>query len=98
MTASVAWEAEPVTITADEAMDGERRDDERGDRDQAADWLRDALADGPVSSRDVLKQAKDNGISEKTLRRAFKDMGGKPVKGVLRRRVGVGSARRRWPR
>lgn len=77
----IAWAAEPVYMLVDDALAFDRGDaDGRTDREQAADWLRDALADGPMRSTDVIAQAKENGIAEKTLRRAFRDMGGKPHK------------------
>ena len=98
MAAVVEWQKDVVSLSADEAMNPERRDDERSDRDQAADWLRDALTDGPMSSEDVFKQAKENGFSEKTIRRAFKDMGSQAQQDVVQRRVGVEIDRRRWPR
>ncbi len=80
-SAYVAWEPEPISVSADDALGERDKGDEQSDRAQAAEWLRDALADGPVRSTDVIAQAKANGISEKTLRRGFHDMGGKPRKG-----------------
>ena len=63
------WEAEPVTITADEAMTpvegGERTMTEEG-----VDFLRDILSAGRVLYREVKQPAKDADISEKSLRRA----------------------------
>jgi putative DNA primase/helicase len=44
-------------------------------RDEASEWLRDLLAGGPVASKDVLRQAREQGIAEKTLRRAGKGLG-----------------------
>jgi hypothetical protein len=77
----VMWEPDPVTVSADDALAFDRRGgDDRSDREQAADWLREALACGPLASNEALEQGRKNGFSEKTLRRAFKDMGGKSRK------------------
>lgn len=39
-------------------------------RDEAAEWLRALLAPGPVPAKDALRQARDIGLSERTVRRA----------------------------
>jgi len=73
----VAWEADPVTISAEDALS------DRGEApalDEAVEWLGDALANGPRPSREMLQDARENGIAEKTLRRASKRLGIKPVK------------------
>ena len=67
---TVQWEREPVTVSADDVLaDG---DGESGatERDNAAEWLRDLLADGPVSSTDVFNQGNENGFTRPTLNRA----------------------------
>jgi hypothetical protein len=51
-TPVVAWTAEPVIITADEALasegrDGDGQERERPERDDAIKWLRNLLTDGP---------------------------------------------------
>lgn len=38
--------------------------------DEAVEWLRAILADGPVSAKEITKQARDVGISDRTLKRA----------------------------
>lgn len=45
-------------------------DDERSERNETADWLRDELAAGPVAAKEILRAARDAGIAERTLRRA----------------------------
>ncbi len=50
------------------------------DRESAAEWLIDALSDGPVESAELFRQARTCGISAKTLRRAGKALGLKPSK------------------
>lgn len=53
--------------------------DDRGERrdalEEAADYLRDALAGGPRPTRDVLRDARAHGISEAAIRRARKTLG-----------------------
>ena len=75
----VRWEAGPVKVTADEALApaGEGRESVT---DEATEFLRDILADGPVGSKRVLADARELGIPTKTLRRALSRLGGKPTK------------------
>jgi hypothetical protein len=73
-TSRVVWSDMPVTITADEVM-SQTTPEESSALREAQDWLRTALADGPVSSKDIQKQAKDNGIATSTLRRARESLG-----------------------
>jgi hypothetical protein len=65
----MVWEDGPVKgVTADSVL-GESTVD-RSERRDAEAFLRELLADGePMSASDVLKAAKSNGISERTLRR-----------------------------
>ena len=74
----VVWEAEPVTTTADEALSHEpkRRGPKSDERNEAEQFLRDALANGPRPARDVESEAKEcHGISKRTLDRARKVIG-----------------------
>jgi putative DNA primase/helicase len=75
---ALEWFAEPVTTTADEALEPERKPrgrpaEERGDAEQ---FLLDALADGPRLANDVKDEA-INGycIAAKTLQRARERIG-----------------------
>ena len=71
----VAWEAGPVTMTADELLAEEAAGDQsRGARQEAADWLRDVLACGPVGANEIKKRAKEDGIASRTLDRAKKSL------------------------
>lgn len=74
-TSRVAWESEPVTITADEALAPAVDHEARAERDVAAGWLRDYLSDGPRSSRDVKGAAIDAGLAWSTVRRAKDQLG-----------------------
>ena len=79
-TSCVEWDAEPVSITADEAMAPAVDPEERNATDEAMDWLRDRLADGAAEAAAVQKEARQVGISDKTLRRAREKLGIKPRK------------------
>lgn len=76
----VAWDKEIVLISADDALG---RDDDKDDHEStlagdAAEWLSDVLAAGPVPSEDVKKHAKEAGYSWTTIRRAQAALGIKP--------------------
>jgi len=84
--ARLSWEREPVTMTADDALAGERRaggKETRGrpgpaleKRDEAADWLTAILASGPRPAAGILEQRRDGeGGSKKTLVRAKQRLG-----------------------
>jgi putative DNA primase/helicase len=82
----VVWEYEPVKLHADDAFAAEARaakgPDHRGvERREATAWLNNQLADGPVPTSQIIADAKENGFAERTLRRAFKEMGGRSRKG-----------------
>lgn len=74
----IAWENEPVSMTADEALAVES--DDRSATDEAMDFLRELLADGPMKASEAQKEARLAGISEKPLRRAREKLGIKPRK------------------
>ena len=79
--AVVAWEAEPVTVTANEALNVDRpRDDKPTERDTATDWLRELLADGPLPTTEIKSQASEAGFAWATLRRAKERLGVRPRK------------------
>ncbi|PSK99757.1 AAA domain-containing protein [Haloactinopolyspora alba] len=70
--ARVEWEAGTVEHTAATLLRGPVDEDERTERDEAAQWLRDYLADsgGQAASKDIFKAARTAGHSERTLKRA----------------------------
>lgn len=76
--AVVAWEPEPVHMTADEAM-SERRVD-ADEPDGGAAWLRDFLADGPRAATDGWEAAAAEGFGKAAVRRAMKSLGVTPRK------------------
>ncbi|MCC2099511.1 MAG: hypothetical protein KDJ29_21660, partial [Hyphomicrobiales bacterium] len=52
----------------------------RTDRQSAKIWLSDTLSAGRRASSDILADGREFGFSEKTLRRAFKELCGTPQK------------------
>jgi len=67
----IVWEPDPVTITADDLGDALHTTP----RDEAEDWLRQALQGGRVASAKLAAEAKREGISERTLNRVKKRLG-----------------------
>ncbi len=72
----VKWEADPVEISADEALrpDNGRGDGDTSALDEAKDWLQDALVNGPRPVKEILVQTRHDGISKRTLDRAKKTL------------------------
>jgi AAA domain len=78
----VLWDSEHVKVTATEAMEAEAGGgNARAARREADDFLTSRLAEGPVLSADLEAEAKEEGISSRTLRRAKKELGVKSVRG-----------------
>ena len=67
----VTWCDEDVDISASELLGAKVS----RAKDEAADWLRDMLADGPMPSREILDHATQAGLAERTLRRAKDEVG-----------------------
>ena len=81
----VVWEPDPVTMSADDALAATAADpEERTARESAAEWLKEALANGPMPANDVKRAAKESGLAWRTVRRA------QAVAGVKVRRQGFG--------
>jgi putative DNA primase/helicase len=79
---TLAWSAEPVTLAPDDALNPtkEPAPRPRPELDDAIRWLQNALAEGATRSRKIEVAAVAHGISEKTLRRAFRELGGEAVR------------------
>jgi hypothetical protein len=75
---AVAW-GDAVTMTADSVLQPEA-DEERSERLEATDWLREQLSAGPVSAKQVKKDANAAGLSWIPVRRAQGLLGIKPAK------------------
>ena len=72
----VAWESEPIRMSADEALAAELTDaSDPSERDEASEWLQEVLADGPVPAANIWEQAKKNRIADRTLKRAKREIG-----------------------
>ena len=81
----VQWDVEPVRMHADDAFAEEMRKSNGGsgrgtERREAVAWLRAELANGRKPTTELLEYAKECGFSERTLRRAFTEIGGKSIK------------------
>ena len=61
-TSCVEWDAEPVTMTADEAMAAAGDPEERSELDEAADWLGELLKNGPVDSKEICQARSSRGL------------------------------------
>ena len=76
----VAWEKEPVSIHADEAVTQEQ--ELTSALEIAEDWLRETLAAGPVAALEIVSRAQAFGVKETTLNRAARKLGVKHQKTV----------------
>jgi putative DNA primase/helicase len=80
----VVWETDPVRMHADDAFAAEMQAvvaKPRGtERRDAMEWLRDELAGGRRPSKEIIEYGKECGFSEKTLRRAYTEIGAKATK------------------
>lgn len=75
-TSRIAWEADPVTNSADAIYAPEANEDGAGTATQEAiEFLHDALADGPRPVPEVKAEARKADIAAKTLRRARERLG-----------------------
>lgn len=88
---AVQWESEPVKLTAEEITALARtllRNSDRivhkTPREEAAECLRELLADGPRMGRNLLNEAEGQGFAERTIRRALRDVG------AIARRIEMG--------
>jgi putative DNA primase/helicase len=50
-------------------------DESRKAADEAIEWLRTLLADGPMNAKDVMKRAREDGLAERTLKRVKRRAG-----------------------
>jgi putative DNA primase/helicase len=78
---NVLWSDEPVNVTADQAIAAANASiKDGGSMKEAKDLLRELMAKGPIAAKDGEEAAEANGISERTLRRARKELGVKAAK------------------
>jgi hypothetical protein len=69
----IVWHAEPVEVTATEAMQALVENKSPGARDHAKQFLR-SLLESPMGSTEVYEAAQANGIAKRTLHRAQSDL------------------------
>jgi len=75
-TSRIVWSAEPSRITVQEAMAATQTHPRASSAtDEACDWLREILADGPLPVADVKAQGAELGYSGKVLYDASKKLG-----------------------
>jgi putative DNA primase/helicase len=74
-TSFVAWESSAVTVTADEAMIPQGDLEGHSEIDDAKEFLRELLVDGPVSSKQIRTDIEGAGHSWRTIQRAKKALG-----------------------
>ncbi|MEM1331795.1 MAG: AAA family ATPase, partial [Planctomycetota bacterium] len=72
---AVAWEPDPLQLTADDLLGDSSSNSGGGPRDEAEEWLRDMLSDGLRPAAELKEQAKADGIAQRTLDRVKKSLG-----------------------
>lgn len=83
---AIAWLRGEVDMSADDALAAESTSEKKKPgpeptaRNQAAEWLRDLLADGSVASEKIREEGKEAGYSWRTLHRAKDELGIKPYR------------------
>jgi putative DNA primase/helicase len=85
----IDWETGAVAVTANDVLNIEYRED-HSERKEAEQWLRDYLADGPVSASEAMKAAYAVGITRTTLWRAAR------VLSVVKHKLGGRGAGWEW--
>jgi putative DNA primase/helicase len=73
----IAWDSEPVSITADQALAAEAgcNAETRTAKAEAMEFLRAALADGPVPAIEINRMAREHGLASKAVRSAREALG-----------------------
>jgi putative DNA primase/helicase len=74
----VVW-GQTVSVSADAVLELEDAE-QRSERLEATDWLREFLSDGAVATEEIQKAAKAAGYAWRTVRRAKDALGIKPHK------------------
>ena len=71
----IAWEQTPIpSVDVEQLLGGDTADRAAPARDTARAFLLSALADGPCPAKDLLAVASEDGIPERTLRRAKREL------------------------
>jgi hypothetical protein len=72
---SIFWDSERVSCTADQVLAANENASDRPAQTEAEEFLRHLLGDGPRPAKDVEAEAKEAGISWRTVNRAKKTLG-----------------------
>ena len=65
------WEEGAITTSADEALTGLTRSPAKA---EAKDWLTEMLGNGPLTAAEIWEKAKADGLCERTLKSAKKEL------------------------
>lgn len=77
----VTWESEPVRMSADEALALNTEADAGASKaEDAREWLRDLLAEGPKPAKDIEALAEQDGIAFRTVERVKHSLGVESVR------------------
>jgi putative DNA primase/helicase len=71
----VAWDNEPVSVSADEALRANEGGGDKTAKADAMEFLRAALADGPVPAAEINRMARDHGLTTKAIRSGREALG-----------------------
>jgi putative DNA primase/helicase len=83
-TSRIAWDAAPVTRTADDVLAAESSPgDDRSALEDAKDFLIETLDHGPVEGKVIYRQAEDAGHAKRTIDRAKRELGISSSKGSM---------------
>ena len=83
-TSRVVWEREPVTTSAEEAFAPDLDREERSAFDEAKEFLRGLLADGPVRAGQIRRDGDGAGFAWRTIQRAADALRLERVKGGMK--------------
>ena len=75
MVSAIRWENDRITRTADEILAAGREANERPERSEAEEFLRDILASAPRLATEIKSQATAACLAWRTVNRAKRDLG-----------------------
>lgn len=74
------WASKPSSLTAERILAQPKNDEAKAEQNEAVEFLREALGDGERTSKEVQKEAKNNGITQYALRKAKLLLGVESIK------------------
>src|SRR5262245_52446833 len=89
VASSILWDDEPVTVSADQALQAADCSADRTAVTVGEEFLRSLLTDGPMATAEVKREANAAGLSWATVRRAQARLGIRPIR-VAESRDGLG--------